>query len=96
MRKSKKRDFHPVASAFDSGVSCGAFDNYGLGELRRRGRKGWREEKSFHPIDSASDSDVFCGAFDVEGLGELRRRGRNGRERRKASRRAITGVGRSW
>ena len=54
------------------------------------------KKKGFHFVASTLDSDISCGAFDDEGVEELSRRGRKGRERRKASRRAIIGVGRSW
>merc|ERR1712083_1232937 len=55
-----------------------------------------RKEEGVHLVASTLDSDVSCGAFNDDGvIGELRRRGRKGREKRKASRRAITGVGRS-
>ena len=55
------------------------------------------KKKGFHFVASTLDSDISCGAFDDDGvLGELRRRRRKGREKRNASRRPITGVGRSW
>ena len=58
------------------------------------GMRKWKK-KSFHLVVSALDSVISCGACDDDGLGDLRRLGRNGREKRNASRRAITGVGRS-
>ena len=62
-----------------------------------------KRRKDVHSVASDFVSDIPCGAPDVsdtwaafDGEDELIRRGRKGREKRKARRMAITGVGRSW
>ena len=62
-----------------------------------------KRRKYVHSVASDFVSDIPCGAPDVsdtwaafDGEDELNRRGRKGREKRKARRMAITGVGRSW
>ena len=77
-----------------------------IGENRREPHRKTIERKrrkDVHSVASDFVSDIPCGAPDVsdtwaafDGEDELIRRGRKGREKRKARRMAITGVGRSW
>ena len=76
-----------------------------IGERREPHRKTIerKRRKDVHSVASDFVSDIPCGAPDVsdtwaafDGEDELIRRGRKGREKRKARRMAITGVGRSW